>query len=130
MNTKFLMISSSIFMCLIGIGCTFAPEEILSRAGLQIQELSTLLIQVLGALYLSFAILNWTAKSNLIGGIYSKPVSLGNFLHFVLVTITLGKYYSNHLSDTLLIMPLTIYFVFAVAFGLVSFGRHEFYKKT
>ncbi|GGI22821.1 hypothetical protein [Pedobacter mendelii] len=130
MNTKYLMISSSIFLALVGISCAFAPEEILKYGGLASIELLAIMIQMLGALFLGFAILNWTAKSNLIGGIYSKPVSLGNFLHFIVGAITLAKYFSKHLESTFLLIPLTIYTIFAIAFGLVSFGRNEFKKQS
>lgn len=130
MNTKYLMISSSVFLGLIGISCSFAPEEILKYSAIESKELFPIIIQILGALFLGFTVLNWTAKSNLIGGIYSKPVSLGNFLHFLMGSVTLSKYLSKHLDSTLLIVPTVIYVIFAIAFGLVSFGRHEFKKQA
>ncbi|MFC4212131.1 hypothetical protein ACFOWA_13105 [Pedobacter lithocola] len=129
MNTKYLMMSSSIFLGLVGVTCAFAPDEILKYVGLADIELLAIMIEMLGALFLGFAILNWTAKSNLIGGIYSKPVSLGNFVHFIVGAITLAKYFLKHLESTFVLMPLTIYTIFAIAFGLVSFGRHEFKKQ-
>jgi len=130
MNTKYLMISSSAFLGLVGISCSFAPEEILEYIGIKDFGSFVVIIQVLGALFLGFAILNWTAKSNLIGGIYSKPVSLGNFLHFVVGAVTIAKYFSKHLESSFLIIPIAIYGIFAIAFGLVSFGRHEFKKQS
>ena len=129
MNTKYLMVASAIFLSLIGLICSFVPEEILSYLHLEKQALFILIIQILGALYLGFAILNWTAKSNLIGGIYSKPVSLGNFLHFLAGGLAIAKYYLKHTTDDVLILPAIIYIIFAIAFGLVSFGRHEFKKQ-
>ena len=128
MNTKYLMVASSILFALTGLVCSFVPEEILKFLHLENQSLFTLIIQLLGALYLGFAILNWTAKSNLIGGIYSKPVSLGNFLHFLAGGLALTKYYLKHTADTVLIAPIVIYLIFAIAFGLVFSGRHEFKK--
>ncbi|MBC6110988.1 hypothetical protein ACFOG5_18055 [Pedobacter fastidiosus] len=130
MNTKYLMIASSIFLGLIGLVCTFAASEILIYFRLEESEIFELIIQILGALYLGFTLLNWTARANLIGGIYSKPVSLGNFLHFVTGGITLAKYFSKYPTNTILIVPTAIYLIFAIAFGLVSFGRHEFKKQA
>lgn len=98
MNTKYLMIASSVFLGLIGLLCVFAPHEILLYCRLEESEIFELIIQILAALYLGFALLNWTAKANLIGGIYSKPVSLGNFLHFLIGGITLSKYFFNILQ--------------------------------
>ena len=75
-----------------------------------------------GALYLGFAILNWTAKGVLIGGIYARPVALGNFLHFTMVSIMLIKAAIAHG-----VMPLaisaTVFSMFAIWFGLVIFRR-------
>ena len=42
-------------------------------------RLLTLIARACEALYLGFASLNWMAKDNLIGGIYSPPVAIGIF---------------------------------------------------
>lgn len=127
MNTKILMVSSSVFLVVIGFFCSFMPDEILSFLNAQKLGVLSLLIQIMGALYFGFAILNWTAKANIIGGIYSK-VSLGNFLHFLIGALTLLKYFSKHAESSMLLIPLIIYGLFAIAFGLVSFGQHKFKK--
>lgn len=67
MNTKYLMMVSSVFMGLAGLSATFLPAEILNYIGLNSTVLSTLLIQITGALYLGFALMNWMAKTVLIG---------------------------------------------------------------
>jgi hypothetical protein len=46
----------------------------------------------MSALYFALSLMNWLARSNAIGGIYSRPVSIGNFVHFFVGTITLAKY--------------------------------------
>ena len=46
---------------------------------------------IFGALYLGFSIQNWTAKASLIGGIYNKPILIGNLLHFFTASMTLIK---------------------------------------
>ncbi|RYD80466.1 MAG: hypothetical protein EOP55_02130 [Sphingobacteriales bacterium] len=126
MNTKYLMVGSSIFLALIGLLFNFAPNEISIYCKIEESEIFQLIIQILGALYLGFAMLNWMARGNLIGGIYSKPVSIGNFAHFLIGALALAKFFLRHHQSTIIIFPLAIYLVFAVAFGLVSFGRQEF----
>ncbi len=84
--------------------------------------MTVLLLQVAGALYLGFAILNWMAKDNLIGGIYSRPVALGNFLHFFMVAMALVKAFAAGTRGTAMIGAALVYAVFAVWFGLVVFG--------
>lgn len=121
MNTKYLMIASSIFMGLIGLSATFLPIEILNYVGINSTILLTLLIQITGALFLGFALMNWTAKTVLIGGIYSKPLCIGNFLHFTVAGLALVKAAINNLSLTYVLIAAIIYSIFAILFGLVLF---------
>jgi hypothetical protein len=122
MNTKLLMSLSAIFMAVLGIAASFAPQEIVRHYGFSHAGLSVLPIQVAGALYLGFAILNWMARANLMGGIYSRPVALGNLLHFAVVTIALLKVMTGGLSRSgEIIVGSIVYLTFSVWFGLVVF---------
>ena len=91
MHTKALMMISAMFLGAAGIVTSFAPEKVLAVHGTVPDNATLLLVQMMGALYLGFAILNWSARGVLMGGIYSRPLALGNFLHFVMVAITLIK---------------------------------------
>lgn len=83
-----------------------------------------LLLQITGAMYLGFAILNWMARDVLIGGIYARPVALGNFLHFAVGTLTLWKTIGGGaLRGREIIAGAIVYSVFAAWFGLVLFGH-------
>ena len=121
MNTKYLMITSSIFMGLLGISPSFLPAEILNYCGLNSSVLPTLLIQVTGALYLGFALMNWMAKTLLIGGIYSKPLCIGNFLHFTVAGLALIKQLVNHSEVKMVLIAAIAYSAFAILFGFVLF---------
>ncbi|MBK8782735.1 MAG: hypothetical protein IPO22_13215 [Anaerolineales bacterium] len=88
MNTKILMMSSSLALGLAGIFALFAPEVLLPSAA----GATSVLVQLMGALYFSFALMNWTAKDSAIGGIYARPVSLANFSHFFSGVLLLLKY--------------------------------------
>ncbi len=120
MNTKLLMIASSVFMGLIGIALIFSPNEVLEMLGQVPDEIQTLTLQLTGALYFGFAITNWTAKANLIGGIYSKPLSLGNFTHFFIGGVTLVKASLNNATVSIYILTI-IYILLAILFGYVLF---------
>jgi hypothetical protein len=121
-NTKLLMSLSAISMAALGIGATFMPQEILARFGCPCGGAGVLVIQVAGALYLGFAMLNWMARSNLIGGIYSRPVAIGNLIHFAVVAITLAKAaVGGSLRTNEMIAACVVYSAFAVWFGLVVF---------
>ena len=122
MNTRLLMISSAILLFGLGALFTFAPKESINFTGSVPQPLLVLLVQGTGALYLGFAILNWMAKDNLIGGIYSRPVALANFLHFVVFALAAIKTSTTNVLLTPLIVITGLYVLFAAWFGLVTFG--------
>ena len=121
MNTRYLMISSSIFMGLLGLSTIFLPIEILNYFGLNSTILPTLLIQITGALYLGFALMNWMAKTVLIGGIYSKPLCIGNFLHFTVGGLALIKAAFRNPDLKYILIAAIAYSIFAILFGLVLF---------
>lgn len=116
------MTLSAIVMAIVGLACSFMPNEILSYFGITEFLLLPLLIQVLGATYLGFAILNWMAKANLIGGIYSKPVAVGNFMHYMVSSLALLKFFMAHTDLKLILIPLIIYAIFATLFGRITFA--------
>ncbi|WP_200975869.1 hypothetical protein [Echinicola sp. 20G] len=129
MSTKVLMVVSSTFMGVLGVTAVFLPQEILSLLGEPPSVLIELLIQLVGALYFGFAIMNWMAKSTLIGGIYAKPLCMGNFTHFTIAALGLLKGI-NDPSLPIFIWGLTlVYVIFATWFGLVFF-THPKMKKT
>ena len=95
--------------------------------------LAALLIQIAGALYLAFAILNWTVRNSPIGGIYNRPVALANVVHFTIAAITLLKAAlahsaANQFSRSPEIITVTVFYcAFAIWFGLV-FTTHPIPK--
>ena len=78
MNTKILMTSSALILGLAGVFALFVPEVLLPAAA----GTTSVLVQLMGALYFSFALMNWTAKDSLIGGIYARPGSEDEGLHW------------------------------------------------
>ena len=120
MNTKILMISSSIFLGALGITFSFIPDETISSLRVTPNQISTLSLQLLGALYLGFAMLNWMAKGSLIGGIYNRPIAIGNFMHFAVGALALIKIITKIHTHSEIVISLTIvYSVFAILFGYV-----------
>ncbi|MFA6276014.1 MAG: hypothetical protein WC622_04650 [Pedobacter sp.] len=121
-NTKILMTFSALTMMIIGILCSFLPSEILQFMGVNETSVLVLIIQILGAIYFGFGFLNWTAKANLIGGIYSRPVAIGNLIHYVISSLTLIKFFMAHTDMKLLLIPVVIYSILSILFGKVVFG--------
>lgn len=123
MNTKSLMVASSVFLAVLGIATTFGPDEVLRALDVPQGGPLVVLVQLLGAAWLAFAITNWTAKANAIGGIYSRPLSLGNFLHFLVGGLALLRYETKAALGGPLLVVLVGYACFAVAFAYLLFGR-------
>ena len=124
MNTKVIMTLSAIVMGGVGILLSFLPHELLaqfqSASTGSVPAIDALIIQLMGALYFGFAMINWTAKANLIGGIYSRPVAIGNFTHWLVGALALMKGYISVRQEVLL-APTLIYLLFAIGFGIVLF---------
>ncbi len=120
MNTKILMTSSALFLATIGILISFLPNEIMDYLNVEPNSITILFLKILSALYLGFGILNWMAKGTLIGGIYNKPIAIGNLMHFGVGAIALVKVASNIQIHSEIIIPLTIvYVIFAILFVYV-----------
>ena len=120
MPTRYLMMGSAVFLALLGLLTSFFPYEVLSQHGTEPDGPTVLLVEMMGALYLGFAILNWTARGVIIGGIYARPLALGNFLHFAMVTVMLAREAIDHMAHPLAISAF-VFGVFAVGFGVVLF---------
>jgi hypothetical protein len=121
-NTKMLMVTSSLVLGLAGLAGSFAPSELLRALGSPVAEPLPVLIQLLGGTYVAFAMTNWTAKDNMIGGIYSRPLSLGNCVHFVVGALALAKQQFSHGVSVALIAALIVYAIFAICFAWLVFG--------
>ncbi len=119
-HTKLLMTLSAVFLGVLGITISFLPQEILSIFAIQPHPISKLIVQILGALYMGFAILNWMAKGNAIGGIYNRPIAIGNFMHFGVGAITLVKAMTLVSEHALMInILMACYAIFGVGFAFV-----------
>ena len=120
MNTKILMTTSAIFLGIIGIMLSFLPYEIAAYFNLESNLISMLFLKMLSALYLGFAILNWMAKGTIIGGIYNRPIAIGNLMHFGVGAIALIKVVSNiETHPELIILLSAVYLIFALLFAYV-----------
>jgi len=120
MKTKLLMTTSAFFLGILGILLSFFPKEILENLNIDANLVTILILQLQGALYLGFAILNWMARGTIIGGIYNRPIAIGNFMHFIVGAITLVKIVSSIQIHREVIIGITVlYVIFALLFAYV-----------
>lgn len=121
MNTKILMAASALVMGVAGAAGLFLPHEILAAIGAPATGLLPVLVQLHAGLLLGFAMTNWMAKDNLIGGIYNRPLLVGNVAHFAIGAITLLKLVVSDATPPM-IAATVIYVIFAVGFGMLMFS--------
>lgn len=122
MNSKLIMMASAIVLALIGVTLTFLPAEVFTFLDISFSKTLQLLIQLLGALFFAFAVLNWMAKGSIIGGIYNRPIALANFTHFLIGGLTLVKAVMNNSEQSYAIWIVAgVYILFAILFGTILF---------
>ena len=115
------MMCSAVVLGVCGVLCEFMPDAVLGAFGVPAGAPDMLLVQVLGATYFGFAFMNWMARGVLIGGIYARPLALGNFAHFMIAGLALGKHAIAAGGPTVLWAATAVYTVFAVIFAIVLF---------
>jgi hypothetical protein len=121
MNTRLLMSLSAAFLAAAGVGITFLPQELLTYAGGRPEGTLVLLVQLLGASYLGAAALNWMSRGNRMGGIYGRPVTMANLLHFFVGALALVKATVVQPVPVEVMATAAVYSVFGTWFGLVLF---------
>jgi hypothetical protein len=119
------MAASAVFLGITGLAALFAPDEILRAASIPSSPFLPPLVQLCAALLLGFAMTNWMVKGSRVGGIYNRPIAVGNLLHFAVGAITLDRFALHGREAWPVLVFATIYTLFAVAFGLVVFGGGE-----
>ena len=124
MKTKIVMTSSAVFYGVLGILFSFLPDEIANYLNVESTTVTRLSFILLSALYLGFGIQNWTARRTIIGGIYNRPIAIGNFMHFTVGAIALVKIAPDIQIHSQIVIPLAIlYATFALLF-LYIFRTH------
>src|SRR5687767_5117335 len=99
---------------ILGIAFSFLPQEILTYiTPTPATRLNALTLQIFGALYFGFAMVNWTARANLVGGIYSRPIATGNFTLFAMGALALIKVATTSYQPLVLLLTI-FYILFAV----------------
>lgn len=118
-----LMSMSASLNAVLGLAMSFAPHELAAASGHTDDALLSLVLQVLGALYLGTALANWMARHSLIGGIFGRPLALGNLAHFFIGALALAKAAPAQAWPAPVWLAAAIYGALAFSFGALVF-RH------
>ncbi len=120
MNTKVLLTVTSAALAGAGVLALFAPE-LLTGGGLPPASPLPAVGQLLGALYLAAAATNWVARESVIGGVYGRPISLGNFVHFMIGALVLAKVALGGGGGWPVLLATVVYAALAVVYGWLVF---------
>ncbi|MGE0771164.1 MAG: hypothetical protein AB7K37_05595 [Cyclobacteriaceae bacterium] len=92
MKTQFIITINALLLAVIGLSLLFTPQEVLTLLTGNPATLELLpFVQSAGLLYFAFAIINWYARHSIVGGIYNRPLVLGNVTHYVAGGIAFAK---------------------------------------
>lgn len=131
MNTKIILTASAVILGITGILLTFLPVEVLTHFDLTVTKSMLFLIQIVGALYFGFAMLNWMVRLSVIGGIYNKPIAVANFTHFFIAGIALVKGLVADPKLSYSIWAITIFYtIFAICFGIIFYTNPASKKQS
>ena len=126
MHSRVLMTASAVYLLAGGVVLSFLPREVAASVGLAGAPAGALLLQVVAALYLGMGISNWMWRGNVIGGIYGRPIGVGNVAHFAIGAIALGRATVGGLVPPSIWSITALYIVFALAFAWTVFFRKPF----
>jgi uncharacterized membrane protein YoaK (UPF0700 family) len=121
MSTKYIMASSALLLIAAGLICSFFPQELAVWLEISSDQIVPMILKIAGALYFAFGMVNWTAKETLLGGIYGRPVVIGNMSHFVIGALALLKGVSLQSHPPAVIVITVIYTIYAIVFGWIFF---------
>ena len=121
LRTSWLMTSSVAVLAVIGIALSYLPRECLTAAGADASPRVVVLAQLTGAMALAWAILDWMARRQRIGGIYNRPLALANWLHFLMGSLALVKMTTPPGFGALEVALVVPYAVLAIWWGVAVF---------
>jgi hypothetical protein len=104
-----------------GVIGSFFPHELLRWTGSPAVGSGPVIVQLAAALLFGFALLNWTARGSLLGGIYNRPVAIGNLTHFTMGALALSKHFAAGDRSTFIGASALVYLLFAIGFAAALF---------
>lgn len=120
--SKTVLITSAIFNGVLGILFTFLPQETCSFIGTAEQaEVDLIIMQILGAALIGIAMTNYMSRGAVLGGIYGKPLLLGNLLYHVASGLALLKFVFNSGEWILFGIPTLLYLILSAGFIKLNF---------
>lgn len=82
-----VMSASAALLLVVGAALLFLPQEVATV--LHLQEGADAALPLAGAGALAFAALDWVGRAAVYGGVYGRPIVVGNFVFAAIASLTL-----------------------------------------
>ena len=130
MQGRFILTLSAITLFVIGGAALFGPDEIAHLLDPASSQGAAVAIQLFGGSLMGFAIMDWMSRRNRIGGIYARPLGLGNFVLFATAALTLVKAIGRGHLPSWVSAICALFAILAISFGWLVFGHDPVAKQT
>ena len=121
--SKTILISSALLNGILGILITFLPQETGLFIGTsEMNSADLALMQVLGSALIGIAIINFMSRGLTVGGIYGKPIQLGNLVFHLATGLGLLKFVFTSESWIIFGIPALLYLLITAGFIKLNFS--------
>jgi len=121
--SKTILISSALLNGILGILITFLPQETGQFIGTtEMNSADLALMQVLGSALIGIAIINFMSRGLTVGGIYGKPIQLGNLVFHLATGLGLLKFVFTSESWIIFGIPALLYLLITAGFIKLNFS--------
>lgn len=107
-TSRTLLVASTTFNGIMGLLTSFLPHEILEINDLPTAPINVLLVQVLSACYFGLAMISYMSKDAVIGGIYNRPLLMGNIAYHGIASVALLKYVMSQDTFSAIFLTMTV----------------------
>ena len=121
MPTKLLLSIAALVLGLPGLFLLFAPDAALATFGSTPDPAAELFTQLAGGLAAAMGIHNWMARGAAIGGIYGRPLLMGNLCAFFTAGLSLLKAPDPLAGHPVVIAMAGLLLLCGAAFGRLLF---------
>ena len=127
MSTKVLLTGAAVFLGGYGVALLFLPDVLLGLFATDVRGATDiragLFAQQFGTALLGLAAVNWIARASPVGGIYGRPLVVGNVVFFTTNALLLLGQALDAPRTWALWVQAGIALAFAIGFALLLFGK-------
>ena len=122
MAGRLILSLSAFVLAVLGAATLFAPLELVRAVDPVASSATGAVVQAAGSALLAFAALNWMSRDNRIGGIYGRPLAVGNLLLFTTAALSVGRAAAAGVLPPISFALCALLAALAVSFAWLAFA--------